>query len=323
MIAPLAKFIDWSALQTLRAIRLNSDRKRPIAASDSKLEEALNFLNGSDFIPPGSQPAHVEFDGPVNFHFPTPRPSDTPQNNVAHGRLYRCAKDWQKHSAIILLHGAGDFVNHRLRFPLLIPRCARAKYNAATLVLPYHFQRRRRPSLALDHLRRAEAVAQAVAEIRALAGWLLAEGCPAVALWGVSLGGWLSGLTACHDVRLAAVVLAVPGVRMKISDAKGQSRGRESLLAQQAACEALNRTPLNLTLHRPVIPKENILLLESTYDLFVGTEGIEELCQKWGHPEIWRLPHGHISWMFAPGSTGRVLRWLSLRLATPASHAES
>jgi hypothetical protein len=160
MIAPLAKFIDWSALQAVRAIRLNSARKRPVAESNSKLEEALKFLSGSDFIPPESQPARVEWNESVNFHFLTPRPGDTPQNNVAHGRLYRCAKDWRKHPAIILLHGAGDYVNHRLRFPLLIPRCARAEFNAATLVLPYHFQRRRRPSGALDHLRRAEATAQ-------------------------------------------------------------------------------------------------------------------------------------------------------------------
>jgi hypothetical protein len=54
--------------------------------------------------------------------------------------------------------------------------------------------------------------------------------------------------------------------------------------------------------------------MKGTYDLFVGTEAIEDLWQKWGQPEIWRLPHGHISWMFAPGLTGRVLDWLAPRL---------
>jgi pimeloyl-ACP methyl ester carboxylesterase len=321
MIAPLAKFIDWSAMQAIRAARLKSARKKAAVEPDSKLEEALQFLNGPDFIPAESRPARVEWGGPISFRFPTPRPSDTPQNNIAYGRLYRCAKDWQKYPTIILLHGAGDFVNHRFRFPLLIHRCNRAKFNAATLVLPYHFQRRRRPSGALDHLLRAEAIAQGVAEIRALAGWLLDEGCPAVASWGISLGGWLTGLAACHDARLAAVVLTVPGVRMKISSANGRSRGGESLQARHAMCEALNRTPLNLTLNRPVIPPKNILLMESTYDLFVGTEAIEELWQKWGRPEIWRLPHGHISWMGVPGLTGRVLRWLEPRLNAPAGRA--
>jgi len=44
---------------------------------------------------------------------------------------------------------------------------------------------------------------------------------------------------------------------------------------------------------------------------------------EWGKPEIWRLPHGHISWMGAPGLTGRVLRWLSPRLSKPVSHSHS
>jgi hypothetical protein len=67
-------------------------------------------------------------------------------------------------------------------------------------------------------------------------------------------------------------------------------------------------------LRQPVIPKENILLIQGRYDLLVEAEQTEELWKEWNQPEIWRLPHGHVSWMFAPGVTGRVLRWLSPRL---------
>ena len=75
---------------------------------------------------------------------------------------------------------------------------------------------------------------------------------------------------------------------------------------------------MNLTLSQPVIPKENILLIQGRYDLLVEAEQTEELWQKWKQPEIWRLPHGHISWMGVPGLTGRVLHWLSPRLNAPA-----
>jgi len=44
--------------------------------------------------------------------------------------------------------------------------------------------------------------------------WLLAEGCPAVALVGVSLGAYLAGLTGCGDARLASIVMAISGTRM-------------------------------------------------------------------------------------------------------------
>ena len=84
--------------------------------------------------------------------------------------------------------------------------------------------------------------------------------------------------------------------------------------ALRPAHEAMDTTRLNLILSKPVIPKENILLVEGIHDLFAERQPIEELWQKWKQPEIWRLPQGHVSWMFMPGVTSRVLRWLSPRL---------
>jgi len=171
---------------------------------------------------------------------------------------------------------------------------------------------------AFDHLRVAEAFGQGVAEIRALTGWLLDQGCPSIALFGISLGGWLAGMAATRDPRLIAIVLAVPGVRRDYRATRGEdvlwTPMRKALEKQKAAREALDKTPMNLTLSQPVIPKENIFLIQGRYDLLVEAEQTEELWQKWKQPEIWRLPHGHISWMFAPGVTGHVLRWLSPRL---------
>ena len=89
---------------------------------------------------------------------------------------------------------------------------------------------------------------------------------------------------------------------------------REALEKQKAAREALDKTPMNLTLSQPVIPKENILLIQGRYDLLVEAEQTEELWQKWKQPEIWRLPRGHVSVCcgFVPGLTGGVLHWLAI-----------
>jgi dienelactone hydrolase len=321
MIAPLAKLMDWSALQA--AAMLPSIRK--CARGDSKLTEAVEFLNGPNFIPAESKPAELEFKSNIHFTFPSPRPCEFAENNVVHGRLYRRAKDWQKFPTIILLHGGGDCLGHRYGFPLKVPAIHRAGFNAATLVAPYHCQRRVRRIGAFDHLRVAEAFGQGVAEIRALTGWLLNQGCPSIALFGISLGGWLAGLTATRDSRLKAIVLAVPGVRRDYRATRGKrvlwTPMRKALEKQKAAREALDKTPMNLTLSQPVIPKENILLIQGRYDLLVEAEQTEELWQKWKQPEIWRLPHGHISWMGVPGLTGRVLHWLSPRLNAPAVQA--
>jgi pimeloyl-ACP methyl ester carboxylesterase len=318
MIASLSKLIDWSALQVMSMRRPLDNKRSP------RLEEALQLLKGLNFIPAESQPARVEFGDPLHFRFPSPRASKFAENNVVYGRLHCCAERWQERPVIVLLHGGGGlaFLGYRFRFPLIVRRCNQAGFNVATLESPYHLQRRPRQPGALsqlDFLRDAEAAAQAVAEIRAFTGWLLGKGCPAVALWGSSYGGWLAGLTVCHDARLAAVVLTVPGVRSNCSIAERiiWRRTREALQRQGVAREALNLTSWNLTTTQPVILKENILLIEAVHDLFATKESIEELWQSWEHPEIWRVPHGHFSFSLigAPCMMAdRVLRWLSPRL---------
>ena len=178
---------------------------------------------------------------------------------------------------IVSLHGGGDFPGHQLAFHLFARRCNRAGFNAVTLELPWHFQRRPRqygrleilcqyaPVISRDYLQVARTWAQAVAEIRSLNGWLLAEGCPGVALLGVSLGAYLAGFTGCSDARLAASVMIMPAARMGLllsqAERVGGRRVREAMLRRRAACEELDRTPLNLTLARPAISKENAMAL--------------------------------------------------------------
>jgi pimeloyl-ACP methyl ester carboxylesterase len=315
MIAPLAKFIDWCALQAASVLLVSA---RKCDRANVSLAEAIEFLNGPNFIPAESKPAELEFISNIHFKFPSPRPCEFEENNVVHGRLYRGAKAWQERPLIILLHGGGNFPGHQLRFQLLARCCHRAGFNVATLELPYHFQRHIRRMEALDYLRGAEAFGQAIAEIRALTGWVLVRGCPAVALLGISLGGWLAGLAATRDSRLNAIVMAEPAVRPNYRVMCGGRilwpPVRKALERQKAAREALAKTPLNLMLSQPVIPKENILLIEGRHDLFADAEHTEALWQKWGQPEIWRLQQGHISGLFVPGLTGRALRWLAPRL---------
>jgi len=309
MIAPLAKFIDWSALQMAYVVAPLRHAPRP----KWKLEEALEFLNGPDFIPAASDAAQIEFDRPRHFKFPTPRPGKVEENNIVYGRLYRCAERWQERPVIILLDGY-PAVGYHSAFPLLARRFNRAGFNVATLVAPYELQRRPRRPFEWDCLMFARSMAQNVAEIRALTGWLLDAGCPSVALLGFSYGGWLAGLTACGDARIACAVLTVPGVRLRCSQPVVWRRVREELQALRPAQETMDTTRLNLILSTPVIRKENILLIEGIHTLFGDRQWMEDLWQKWEQPEFWRLPHGHITALFVPELTGRVLRWLSPRL---------
>jgi pimeloyl-ACP methyl ester carboxylesterase len=295
------------------------------------LEEALQFLKGPDFVSTDNQPARVEFNGSLHFRFPTPRPFEFQENNVVHGRLYRCAEGWQDRSVIILLAGWNDSASYNLRFPLIARRFNRAGFNVATLVPPYNFQRCPRHLAAFDIgdcLLWAEMAAQAIAEIRGLTGWLLREGCPAVALWGYSAGASHAGMAVCHDARLAAIVMACPRVRYRpyVEQLAVRPRIRARLQRVSELCEALNGTPLILTTTLPVIPKEKILLIEASHDDALCPKGdTEDLWHSWEQPDIWRLPHGHVGVCcgFVPGLSGRILRWLSPRLNAPTAQARS
>ena len=167
-------------------------------------------------------------------------------------------------------------------------------------------------------LRFATLLAQAVADIRALTGWLLAQGSPAVALWGISMGGWHAGLVAGCDARLAAVVLNIPGVCMQLIPEQAEHiwwrSFREAILAQCATYLAMDQTPINLVNLRPVIPRENLLIIEGKYDLMVSRVHVEQLWEAWDRPEIWRLPYGHLTCGALPVLPGRILHWLAPRL---------
>ena len=323
MIAPLAKLLDWSALQLMTLMM-------PSLEHDPRLEEAIQFLKSPDSIPAVSEPAKIEFNGPVHFTFPTPRPCDFAENNVVHGRLYRCPERWQERPVIILLPGYNDSFTYRLRFPLIARSCNREGFNVATLVPPYHFQRcpRQRPEFdSGDFLVVAERTAQSIAEIRGLTGWLLSEGCPAVALLGFSQGAGDAGITVCHDARLAAVVMASPAVRFRpwVEQLAVRPRIRRRLESAREISRAMNLTPMNLTLIQPAIPRERILLIEGIHDLICLKENIEDLWQVWGQPDIWRLRHGHVGICCGgvPGLTRRVLRWLGPRIEKPLVQSQS
>jgi pimeloyl-ACP methyl ester carboxylesterase len=284
---------------------------------DPRLTEAQQVVDSPDFIPANVEPAKVQFAGAVGFQFETPRPGPFAENNTVHGRFYRCAERWQERPAILLLHGWNDAVNHYFRFPFLAAQFNRRGINAATLEAPFHFQRSPRQLgawsnfLCPDILRTVEAARQAVAETRSLAEWIRQQGCPAVGLLGVSLGGWLAGLTVCYDAHFCCAVLLVPVARL------------DRMLEEAAFCRGIRPAwqgrpvavgKLNLTEGRPALPRQNILLIESIHDLFVPVETMEELWLAWDQPDIWRLRHGHISVLATPGLHGRIIRWMAPRL---------
>ena len=286
----------------------------------SHAAEAQKLLEGADFFCSGiAAPAKAHFTNEHDFSFNSPLATPWAENNVVPGKLHRAGKAWREKPAVILIHGWNGELGYRWQFPLLARRLARRGVNAAMIELPYHGRRKpRRPDainnfISHDLLRMVEATRQAIADTRALAAWLAAQGSPRVGLWGFSMGAWLAGLVAGHDPQAVFAVLLTPIARL------------DRAIAELAFCEPIRQSlqntairfePLNLRAHFPLAGPENILLLESTHDLFAPADTVEELWRAWRKPEIWRLPHGHISVLLSLRIMERAVDWV-VRHATP------
>ena len=311
MNAALCKMWDKAAISFAAA------RAPSLDGRNSNLEKAREFLERPDFILSEAEAPRVEFGSRTHFSFPTPRRTAFLENNVVHGRLYRCERKWQERPTVILMHGWNDALDHYWRFPAIAREINYQGFNAATLEAPYHFQRRPlhlgswSNFLCPDILRTTMAVGQAIAEVQAFSEWLRQEGCPAIGLWGVSLGAWLAGLAVCHDPRWSCAALMVPVARLDLVIEKvAFCRHIHAVLkGQPSATEKLN-----LIRHRPAMSPSDILLVEAEHDQFMPRETVEELWRAWDEPAILRVPEGHISVVVARGLSGKIIRWMKPRL---------
>jgi dienelactone hydrolase len=311
MHALLTRPLDWMAIQTGSA----SVRRSTVVQRSP--EEIGEFLRRPDFFSPAlSAPPELTFADESEFRFTSPITTAWPANNTVHGRLFPCGPDWRARPSVVLLHGWNGESAYWSLFPWWARQLARAGVNAAMLELPYHSRRRPRDDGAAanfisgDVLHVATAVRQALADVRALVAWLASEGSPCVGVWGMSLGAWLSGLLACTEPRLGFAVLLSP-----IADIARAVR-------ELAFCEPIRRglaphdvalAGFNLAAHVPKLPPERILLLKSEHDLLAPGETIEGLWQAWKRPEMWRLPHGHISVMMDLAVARRTVEWIRQR----------
>ena len=290
-------------------------RSQPLTPGSSPPDLVTEADLADPTVPVGVPNLALAEDG--TFRFPSPIQTASTCNNTVFGRLFKTADAWQGRPTVILVHGWNAALCYRYRFPFLASRLRRYGINTAAMELPYHMHRRplRGPVtdfISSDLHAMLEATRQAIAEARALGGWLQAQGSTAIGLWGFSLGGWLAGLTARVEPGLRFAVLTTPIARM------------DQAIAQLPFCEPVRRSlngktidlrGLNLESRAPSIESRNILLVESLHDLFSPAETIEQLWEAWRRPEIWRVPHGHITVLMSLRVTERTVRWIHRRIS--------
>lgn len=313
MHAAVTKPLDWFSIQLAR-LTVHDGR-----SPDGQLAAAETLLHRHEFFGDSAKmPGDFEFVGKRGFRFTSPVASPWKRNNIVHGRFFPAGKPWAAHPTVVLLHGWNAEIGYRTLFPYLARRLNSVGVNTAMYELPYHSQRKPRGRGAVrnflsdDLLHVVGAAHQALADARALVAWLRAHSAAPVGVWGISLGGWLSGLLACVEPQLSFAVLMTPVVRM------------DRVIAELDFCRAIRRNlrgvrprlaPMNLVSHSLRLAPRDVLIVASEHDLFAPIDTIMELSRAWGHPELWRTRHGHISVMMSGPVMERTVGWIAAKAA--------
>lgn len=190
------------------------------------------------------------------------------------------------------------------------------KWNLYFFSLPYHRNREPVHSLYGGELmvsanldRTLQAIQQAVSDLRALIRWIKQEKQGKVILIGISLGGFLTNLTATVEKEIDTLVSVFYANRLSYSvwntipgryiQAEIESHGiTEQQLADYWAITDPSR-------FKPLVPKERILLFTALYDQYVAIEDADRLWESWDRPARHVYPCGHAGLALCKSRIGR------------------
>ncbi|MFC0559431.1 alpha/beta hydrolase family protein [Halalkalibacter alkalisediminis] len=176
--------------------------------------------------------------------------------------------------------------------------------NLYYFTLPYHFQRKPVESLfsgeymiSADVSRTLQAVQQAVVDLRAFIHWIKTHKKGPVILIGLSLGGFITNLTATLEPKIDALVSIFysnrlsysiwktnPGIYIR-ADLEQHGVTYEDLVNYWQITEP--------SLSRPKVNKENILLISAKHDQYVDIEDANYLWESWERPTRYLYNCGH------------------------------
>ena len=140
------------------------------------------------------------------LRFPSDISTDVEQNNVV---LAKITESGSFDQAMVIFHHWNASTWNRP----IATFFSRSGITVIEMAMPYHFERNRPGSMYADYMlgpnlgRTIESVQQAVLDGRKLIHWLKREGYREISVLGISLGSWVAGLIAAHDVLVSKASL--------------------------------------------------------------------------------------------------------------------
>lgn len=232
--------------------------------------------------------------------------AEDPCNEVARAIVLR--HPGPPRSWVVCVHGAGQGRS----MDLMAFRARHLHHdlglNVALPVLPLHGPRMvegvQLPSF--DFSSNVAAVLQGVHDIRRLVSWILAQGAPRIAVYGVSLGGHTASILAGVDPNIDTVIAGIPvtGLAQLLMHQLERFGGRPGqVMSRQFQSEALaivDRvvSPLALPIHPP---HEGRFIFAGLGDVIAPPNQAVELWEHWERPALHWYGGGHVSHFWSGG----------------------
>lgn len=187
-------------------------------------------------------------------------------------------------------------------------------WNVAAIVLPVHGSRRSstiggEDFLGFDLMNSVHALAQSVWDVRRLLSWVRTRQPTALALHGVSLGGYITALTTCFDGDLDAAIAGIPvcdlpALLERQSPAHVRRRALEHGVLGDCA-EDVHRVVSPVAMASLIDPDRRFVFAGLGDRMAVPTQA-HALWEHWERPTICWFPGNHVGYLWSAKVAGFV-----------------
>ena len=224
-------------------------------------------------------------------------------NNYCMGEYFKNDNGYKNAVNAILVHGwRADSTSHLK--DVYLNEFMKRGYNVYTYTLPYHFERKPDGAYNGEYLitanieRTISAIVQAATDLRTLILYLKREKGSKAFLIGHSLGGLVTNITAVLERNIDLLISISYANSMAFSTfytIPGKYVKKDFVENSNITFEELTKrwSVIIPSFKKPIIPKDNILLISGKHDEFVLEEDTKALWTAWDKPQ--RLIHkcGH------------------------------
>ncbi len=246
-------------------------------------------------------------DGEGSFILPSPVLGDCHENNHTHLDIWLGPKGWES-PMMFLLHGVMSVSD--IGYRIWARTLNRLGWSAIFFHLPYHYGRRPKNAmsgemaLTSNVIRTADAIRQAVIELRLICRLLRERGCPHVGLWGTSYGGWIAAMLSVLEPNISTAWLLEPivDVDFAVWESPATWTLRRQLLRRGISRELVRRELFRFcpSYHTPLVSPDHIILVAGTFDRIATPESIRKLHEKWPGSHYAEFRQGHVGYQLMP-----------------------